>query len=280
VAGLSQNQVTNQITRQASLVQQNDTIAGNDGPTIDRIIILTNISSFADALQPVSMLVNDPSSVLMFFVERYPIHIMFPADSHFCVADDYNDALVYSTLLVKKTFLDYRLLLDYSQWTNTFVKFDHMSVNGPKIVPACSISENLIEYHYDLCLMDIPISSPLVFLGTTKSVATSCPGQSSSLNQCHRFHECITAMTDHISHHDCKLGTFNIADLTSNFQPSKADPVLWYHNFEEQYKYFARYVDDLMIFVRCKDTIIKILQDTFFIHTRSTINVFLGGDIF
>jgi len=198
----------------------------------------------------------------------------------FFVADDHHVTLVYITLLDKTTFSDYRLLLGYSKWTNTFVRVDHTSVNGPKIVPACSVTENLIEYRYDLCLMGIPIHSPLVFLGATTSLVTFCPDLSRTLNQRHRIHECVTAMINHIIHHDDKLGTFNIADLTLNFQPSKADPAFWYHEFEGQYEYIARYVDDLMNFAHCTDTIIKILHEPFFIHTCSTNTVFLGGDVF
>ena len=84
------------------------------------------------------------------------------------------------------------------------------------------------------------------------------------------------AQTVATSHHDESLLRVKFVSFANIF----CNPVLCYDEFEEQYEYFTRCFDVLMFFVRCTDTIIKILQDTSFIHTRSTINVFLGGDIF
>ena len=40
-------------------------------------------------------------------------------------------------------------------------------------------------------------------------------------------------MINHIIYHDDKLGKFNIADLTLNFQPSKADPAFGIMNSKD-----------------------------------------------
>jgi len=66
--------------------------------------------------------------------------------------------------------------------------------------------------------------------------------------------------------------------LSIGFQPSRADPDLWFRTCDGYHEYIARYVDDLMIFAKVTQDIITVLQAKFSVHTGPS-NVFLGGDI-
>lgn len=79
-----------------------------------------------------------------------------------------------------------------------------------------------------------------------------------------RYHE-------HCSRELTKLG----------FQPSKADPDLWFrwNKGQKCYEYIARYVDDLMVFAKDPMDIMNKLQEVYVLKGVGTPRYYLGGDV-
>ena len=68
----------------------------------------------------------------------------------------------------------------------------------------------------------------------------------SACASCARFHEHLAA----------KL-------LALGFNPSKADPDLWYRDKGDHYEYVATYIDDLLIASRDPETIVKAMEERY-----------------
>ncbi|MEM1007622.1 MAG: reverse transcriptase domain-containing protein [Myxococcota bacterium] len=63
------------------------------------------------------------------------------------------------------------------------------------------------------------------------------------------------------------------------WQPSRADPKLWYRDENSNYDYLATYVDDLIFFSKDPHACIAEVQETFELKGVGAPEYFLGGDI-
>ena len=79
---------------------------------------------------------------------------------------------------------------------------------------------------------------------------------------CARFHEHLAA----------KL-------LALGFNPSKADPDLWYRDKGDHYEYVATYIDDLLIASRNPESIIKAMEERYILKGVGVPSYYLGGDV-
>ena len=62
------------------------------------------------------------------------------------------------------------------------------------------------------------------------------------------------------------------------FKPSQADPDLWFKDCGTHYEYIARYVDDILIFSKEPQELIKCLQVTYSLQGVGVPEYYLGGD--
>ena len=63
------------------------------------------------------------------------------------------------------------------------------------------------------------------------------------------------------------------------FQPSKADPDLWFRNVNDHYEYIARYVDDVIAFSKDPMAIMKELEKHYVMKGVGKPQYYLGGDV-
>ena len=63
-----------------------------------------------------------------------------------------------------------------------------------------------------------------------------------------------------------------------DFQPSKADPDLWMKDCKTHYEYIARYVDDILIFSKEPQELLKCLQVVCPLQGVGVPEYYLGGD--
>ena len=63
-----------------------------------------------------------------------------------------------------------------------------------------------------------------------------------------------------------------------DFKPSKADPDLWFKDCKGHYEYIARYVDDILVFSKEPQELIKCLQVTYPLQGVGIPEYYLGGD--
>ena len=63
-----------------------------------------------------------------------------------------------------------------------------------------------------------------------------------------------------------------------DFFPSKADPDLWMKDCKGHYEYIARYVDDILVFSREPEELIKCLQVVYPLQGVGIPEYYLGGD--
>ena len=67
--------------------------------------------------------------------------------------------------------------------------------------------------------------------------------------------------------------------LALGFNPSKADPDLWYRDKGDHYEYITTYIDDLLIASRNLESIIQAMEECYILNGVGVLSYYLGGDV-
>ena len=132
-------------------------------------------------------------------------------------------------------------------------------------------------------MIGVPIDGSALMLVDNKSVVINTTIPSSALKKKHNaiaYHQVREAIAARLIA-SCACFHEHLAAklLALGFNPSKADPDLWYRDKGDHYEYVATYIDDLLIASRNPESIVQAMEERYILKRVGVPSYYLGGDV-